>query len=366
MKKSILITLILISLSAISSFAQDYVIQVRPMDSKDWGFINLEGDYILSPQYRKCYSFSEDGYAIIYEKKVGYSFINTKGEKLQTEISKFKLKEVFGFGTQGFENGFVPIFVKGGWGFMNTDGRLAVSTKYDKVSSFKNGYAIAQIKNDSERIDDNGYAITQMNDIYIIDNKGNQKLVEVPGIKEIKWFSEDLAPFKNKDGLYGFLNTKGEIVIEAQFLSTGYFNAGLAWARTSVGTIGYLNPDGEWVIQPQFKKVNDFDPVTNMAKVMLNNEWVYLNTKGEITRFSDSEYISEFYDGLAKGKKNDKLGFYNSNLEWVIKPQFDGVRNFKNGYAAVKIDDKWGIIDKQGNWVIQPTYAAIKDVVKLI
>lgn len=52
-------------------------------------------------------------------------------------------------------------------------------------------------------------------------------------------------------------------------------------------------------------------------------------------------------------------------MEWVIQPQFDGVRNFKNGYAAAKLDDKWGIIDKTGIWVIQPVFAALKDVEKV-
>ncbi|MBU8891767.1 MAG: WG repeat-containing protein [Bacteroidales bacterium] len=365
MNKNIYLTVVLLIIISFNAYSQTFIIQARTMDSKDWGFINLKGDYILNPQYRKCYSFSEDGYAVIYERKIGYSFINTKGEKLQTEITNFRLKEVFGFGTQGFKNGFVPVLVKTGWGYMNTQGKIAVPAKYNKVSSFKNGFAIAQIKNDMDVIDNNGYASGQMNNIYIIDNKGNQKLVEVPGIKEIKWFSEDLAPFKNDDGLYGFIDTNGNVAIEARFLSVGYFNAGLAWAKTNVETIGYLNPDGEWVIQPQFFTVNDFDPETKLAKIKQNDQWVYLRTNGEIIRFDDSDYISEFHEGLAKGKKNEKLGFYNSKLEWVIEPQFDGVRNFKNGYAAVKIDDKWGIIDKAGNWVIQPVFAALKDVEKI-
>jgi WG containing repeat len=349
MKKNILIASILIVILNISSFAQEYIFQARPMDSRDWGFVNLKGDYIISPQYRKCYSFSEDGYALIYNKKEGYFFINTKGEKLQTEISKFKLKEVFGYGAKGFIDGFVAVFVDGKWGYINTNGELAIPAKYSKASIFKNGYAIAQIEND----------------FYIIDNKGNQKIVEISGIKEIKWFSEELAPFKNEQGLSGFLNSSGEIVIQPRFLSAGYFNKGLAWVKTKDKTIGYINEFGEWVIQPKFDRAHNFDSEAGLVKVMIYDEWVYANENGEIIRFSDSDYISEFYEGLAKGRKNDKLGFYNNKLEWVIQPQFDGVRNFKNGYAVVRIEDKWGVIDKQGNWIIQPTYAAIKDVVKL-
>jgi len=367
MKRNFLITSLLITLIAISSFAQEYVVQVKPMDTRDWGYVNLEGDYILNPQFRKCFSFSEDGYAVIYEKKTGYYFINTKGEVLQAEIFNYHLIEAFGFGVQGFANGFVPVFVDGGWGYMNIEGKLAIPAKYDKVSSFKNGYGIAQkVIGGDMHDDDDLYSGTKGEiQFYIIDKKGNQKLVNVPNIKEIKWFSEGIAPFKTIEGFYGFLNSNGEVIIEPQFLSVGYFNEGLAWAKTNNKTIGYLNTEGEWIIKPQFKKANDFETESGMARVMQEKEWEYINTTGDINTFSDSEYISAFHDGLAKGKKDDKLGFYNNKLEWVIEPQFEGVRNFKNGYAAVKSNGAWGLIDKQGNWVIQPTFAAIKDVVKI-
>ena len=349
MKNSYLLTTVMFLLLTASSFAQTYVIQARPMDSKEWGYINLDGNFIIDAQYRKCYAFSEDGYAPIYEKKEGYFFINIQGETLQTEISTFRLKEVFGFGAKGFEEGLAPVLIKTKWGFLNTEGKLVIPTKYSKVSTFKEDHAIARIGGN----------------FYIIDKEGNEKLVEIPGVVEIKQFSENLAPYKTEYGLYGFIDVNANVVIEARFVSVGYFNKGLAWAKTNVATIGYLNPAGEWVIQPQIFIANDFDPETELAKVKQNEKWVYLNTKGEIIRFDDSETISKFHDGLAKGKKNEKIGFYNSNMEWVIQPQFDGVRNFKNGYAAAKLNDKWGIIDKTGAWVVQPVFAALKDVEKV-
>lgn len=347
MKKSYLLTTVLFLFLTCSSFAQTYVIQAKPLDSKEWGYINLDGNFIIDAQYRKCYEFSEEGYAPIFEKEEGYFFINIQGETLQTEIPGFALKEVFG--VTGFDEGLAPVRINENWGYLNTDGKLAIPAKYSKVSSFKDGYAIAQVGSN----------------FYIIDKQGNEKLVEVPGVTEIKHFSENLAPYKTENGLYGFINANANVVIEARFVSVGYFNAGLAWAKTNVATIGYLNPAGEWVIQPQIFITNDFDPETELAKVKHNEKWIYLNTKGEIIQFDDSETISEFHEGLAKGKKNEKIGFYNSNMEWVIQPQFDGVRNFKNGYAAAKLEDKWGIIDKTGSWVIQPVFAALKDVEKV-
>jgi len=219
MKKNILITSILLILISLNSFSQEFAVMVKPMGSRDWGYINLQNEYILSPQFRKCYSFSEDGYAVIYEKKEGFYFINTKGEVLQTEISDYRLIEAFGFGVQGFTNGFVPVFVDGDWGYMNTAGKLAVPAKYDKVSSFKNGFGIAQKVIDRDMQDDDIYSSNEGEiQFYIIDIKGNQKMVDIPNIKEIKWFSEGIAPFKTNEGLYGFLDSNGEVIIEAQFL----------------------------------------------------------------------------------------------------------------------------------------------------
>jgi hypothetical protein len=87
-----------------------------------------------------------------------------------------------------------------------------------------------------------------------------------------------------------------------------------------------------------------------------------VNKSGEVLNVKDTDLWSDFSDGLAEGKKNGKVGFYNSQGEWVIQPQFDGSRAFKNGYAAAKKGDKWGMIDKTGSWVIEPTYDRIMDM----
>ena len=350
MKKLNLLTLILLLLITTASIAQTYVIQAKPLDSKEWGYINLNGEYLIPPQFRKCYEFSESGYAPIYDKKKGYYFININGEKLPTEISNFKLKQMFGFGTQGFKEGMVPVLVNEKWGFLNEMGKLVIEPKYDKVSRFEEGYSIAKIGEQ----------------FFIVDKVGNEILIQAPGVVDVRVFSEGMAPYKTKDGYYGFIGIDGNIRIEAQYLSVGYFKLGVAWAKTKYETIGYLNISGEWVIQPQFFTVNDFDPETKLAKIKQGEKWVYLTFNGDIIEFNESDVISEFYEGLAKGKKFNKFGFYNSNMEWVIAPKFDGVRNFKNGYAAAKQGDKWGIIDKQGNWIIEPIYSALKDVEKII
>src|SRR5437868_13512548 len=83
-------TVAFILLTGYISFSQTYITQVRPADSKFWGYANEKGELIIPAQFKKCYKFSPEGLAVIYDTDENqYYFINTKGEKLQTEISKF-------------------------------------------------------------------------------------------------------------------------------------------------------------------------------------------------------------------------------------------------------------------------------------
>ena len=59
---------------------------------------------------------------------------------------------------------------------------------------------------------------------------------------------------------YGYINPKGEIVINPQFDEAGSFSEGLADVKIG-GKEGYINPKGEIVIEPQFDSAGPFSNV---------------------------------------------------------------------------------------------------------
>ena len=74
---------------------------------------------------------------------------------------------------------------------------------------------------------------------------------------------EDLKPFKSdENGKWGFINSKGEIVIEPQFESAKPFREGLAVVSqlkqqsngSKYKTYGYINCEGEIVIDIIYAK----------------------------------------------------------------------------------------------------------------
>jgi len=330
-----------------SVFAQQYLTQVKPIDSKTWGYANEKGEIVIKPQFEKCHKFSSDGLAPIYDTKAKqYYFINTKGERVNTEVKDFKLIDRFGFDLEGFNDGLIPIRQGEKWGFLNAEGKLAIPTKYDHVTGFSNGHAIATLNKK----------------FIVLNTSGEESPVEGSGTLDVKEFAEGLAPVRAADKKFGYIDGSGKIVVKPQFESVGYFVDGLAWAKTGDDKVGYISKSGEWVIKPQFSVGKEFDHSTGLARIKTGDTWGYVNKSGEVLNVKDTETWGDFSDGLAEGKKGGKVGFYNDKGEWTIQPQFEGTRAFKNGYAAAKKGDKWGMIDKTGSWVIEPTFERIMDM----
>ena len=68
------------------------------------------------------------------------------------------------------------------------------------------------------------------------------------------------------------------------------------------------------------------------------------------------EGYSYFSEGLMRLSDGGKTGFVDSQLQWVIKPQFSDARTFSEGMAAVQIGGNWGFIDKTGRIVVPARY----------
>lgn len=348
MKIKFLSILFIASLFSIISFAQNYTILVKPSGNKYWGFANEKGEMIIPAQYEKVYSFSPSGYATVYDKKQRqYIFIDIKGQKLETEIASFKINDGFGFNVEGFIDDLIAIKVGDKWGYLNSSGKLAIPAKYDDANEFNGGYATAK---------------SGLNFV-VLNKSGNETIIEGNGTIDVKKFSEGLAPYRDANKLFGFVDTNGKIAIKAQFESVGYFSDGLAWAKTVGKQLGYINKTGEFVIQPLYAAGKEFDSSTGLARIKnFDGRWAYVNKAGDVSYINDTETWGDFSEGLSDGSKDGKKGFYDPSGKWIITPQFDGVRDFKNGYAAAKVGKKWGMIDKTGKWVIQPNFDGIKDL----
>lgn len=326
--------------------AQTFITQVKPKDERLWGYINSEGKMIIDAKFKKCSNFSESGRAIFYERGKGFMIMDTEGNIIPKSIEDFGIKEIFGFGMKGYQEGLLSIKANGKWGYLDTEGKVAIDPKYDKATVFNGKYASAQI---------GGL-------FYVLDKSGNETKVTIPSLHMIKEFKEGLAPYVLEDKKTGFIDPTGKIVIEAQFKTVGYFTNDLAWARDFDNKIGYIDKTGKWVITPQFQDANDFEAVSGLARIKVDDAWAYVDKSGKIIKMQQTEIWKDFTEGLCMGRTGDLYGFYDKTGTWIIPAQYEGVRAFLNGFAAAKKDGLWGFINKKGEWVIDPIYANVKDL----
>jgi KWG Leptospira. len=102
-----------------------------------------------------------------------------------------------------------------------------------------------------------GLAMVRRGDrLLFIDLTGNVAIAVDPNMDGAADFSEDLALVK-ANGVYGYMNRAGEVIIPPQYLSAASFSGGLAAIRTGT-RYGYINPAGELVIEPQFSLAGSF------------------------------------------------------------------------------------------------------------
>src|SRR5690606_4813583 len=104
---------------------------------KKWGYINLEGKWVIEPQFRDAEVFSKDGLAPVKEKKL-WGFINKQGELIipyEYVISATNFN-FFESSDKGFVQGLARVKSSKGWTFINTKGEPLGGKWYKNLENF--------------------------------------------------------------------------------------------------------------------------------------------------------------------------------------------------------------------------------------
>ena len=73
-----------------------------------------------------------------------------------------------------------------------------------------------------------------------------------------------------------------------------------------------------------------------IVPILINNHYFYVNKEGKkISTLTYNGEADKFSDGLARTKVNGKIGFFNSNLEIILKPVYDFAFPFHKGKAEI-------------------------------
>ena len=280
------------------------------------GLINSSGEIVITAKYNFIGDVESD--LAIVEINDRYNFSDLEGN-IVSEIDFFDIGD--------FSENLIPVQHKenGKWGYMDTEGKIKIDTLFDSADIFENGNGLVEIGDLEFLIDTTGtildtvvsprlrykkYRVTgnadngtlgkvSLNGDTIMPNKYSSfgyvqkdkfwfkqnnkfgladtlgQIIIEPIYDDLSYFSDNGLARAKKNGKYGFINDKGNTIIDFRFENVGGFKYGLAKAKID-GQWGFINKSGEFVIEPKFDRIgHQFRPTNAKFESMYEYERNY-------------------------------------------------------------------------------------------
>ena len=219
-----------------------------------------------------------------------------------------------------------PVKQNNKYGYVNRKGQVVLNFKYDTANHFSDRMALVSINGEYGFIESNGFRKIGFND-------NNYSL--------FKDFSEGVAPFKTPKGLWGYLDKKGQVVIQAAYQDAFSFSDGYGLVETLEGNrvkvYEFLDELGRKLVGGPFLSAFSFSE--GVACVEPNKSplgCIYIDTDGK--QIFEGSFLrgSAFSNGMAKVQFNNGDGAF-VNREGKVVSQFKGTSTQK----AITDSNSW-------------------------
>ena len=177
-------------------------------------------------------------------------------------------------------------------------------------------------------------------------------------------FSEGLAAVQ-KNGQIGFINRKGEVVIQFRYpyhgnpLTEFIFKNGHCVVADTTGKCGIINRNGEWTIQPKYDNIDAYEEYVIASSAGIRKQMTYdekiinsfvvdnisVLTFTEIERYEnkDGEIVyldKEVKTGLFSYRVGGRCGLMDANCRRLTEPLYSRIIAVdRNMYRALLLDN---------------------------
>lgn len=153
----------------------------------------------------------------------------------------------------------------------------------------------------------------------------------------------------NKDGKFGYVDLKGNLVIPLIYQDAMTFNEGYAAVKLD-NKWGFVDSTGKVIIGPEYEEAGSF--FQNLSSVRKNGKFGFIDTGNKIMVPFVYNLASGFSEGLAAVQnEKDLWGYINLNGKTVITFVYSFAGRFEDGKARVMKGSNMRYIDKSGNEV---------------
>lgn len=338
-----------------------YPVYIGEYPNEKFGFIDQTGKLLVDYIYDDA-GFFHEGLARVGKKindKMFYGFINEKGD-VAIGIEYNAVSDY------GFSDGLCFFELGSRKGFLNKEGVVAfyLPNNITKANDFSDGLSIVTSNSQFGIIDKNGnytfalqdeitfemYGINS-NNLLVASKNGKWGFVDKYGNEKISFIYDNVNVFSEgfaavvKDGLLGFVNTSGEMVIDANFYADDYyytrFSEGLCAVRTSKNIWKYIDINGENAFKNKtFTGAGDFHNGKALIVTLDGETKILLKNGSELK--TDIPLDNEYCD------LKDKHYSYNKDII-----QLSITKNGTNSYTEMNTGKVIWQSKKGYNWCFQ-------------
>lgn len=249
---------------------------------------------------------------------------------------------------RAYQEGRAAFKFDGGWGFLDTKGRVSVPPRYDAVGSFSDGMAEVAVG------DHWGY----------VDASGQERIA--PAYERVGPFSQGRAAVLADDGRWGYLDHDGQWAIAPVYAAAGRFMADVAAVQTAEGRSLLIDRSGQVVkTLDAGQQIDTWGRKTATLVVTRQAGERLMHVDGRTLAMPDIdpgriEAASE--DRLVVRVSRDgevRFGATDLSGHWVIEPRFEALGPFVDGLAIARRDGGVGLVDRLGTPVVPATQAAL-------
>ena len=174
--------------------------------------------------------------------------------------------------------------------------------------------------------------------------------IVVPAQYRRAWiFSEGLAAVQ-KNGMIGFINRKGEVVIPFRYpyhgnpLSEFVFDNGYCIVADTTGKCGVINRKGEWVIQPKYDNIDAYEEYLIVSSAGVRKQLTY-----------EEKVINSFVVDNIKALTYTEQERYENNDGEILYLDVE----VKTGMFSYSVGGRCGLMDANCRRLTDPLYAGI-------
>ncbi len=210
--------------------------------NKKFGFVDIDGNVSIHPQFDRAYSFIDGLAAVAIGKKVG--FID--------EVGSFIIAPKYDV-IKRFKNGYTGVCVGNRWGIIENSAQSEIiRPRYTDVQSFYNGRAAVMV-----------------NDKWGYINKYGEMVI-TPKFCETAPYNKNLTPVC-VDNKWGYMDSNGNLAIQPQYKNPNRkpdaFNNGMEIAFVG-NKCGVINQNGQFIVSPKYDCIYFSGDTPGLAVVM--------------------------------------------------------------------------------------------------